>query len=203
MATGLQITGRTNTEQFDFYDTPAWATELVLKYILKDGILTKDDDIYEPCSGAGAIVDVLDVMQFTNVRASDIQTADYIVGEKGINVFDMQSNSCDVIFTNPPYNLMTRKEIHGGSMLKDFLRIANKKVILLLNIFFLSSHERNELIKKSHLRHVYIHSDRVTMYKHGAEKPSNDGMKMFTWCVFDNEYDGTTTMSNISKKDVF
>ena len=111
----------------------------------------------------------------------------------GVDVYDIEDKSCDVVFTNPPYNLMTLKEKDGGSMLKEFLRISKKKVILLLNVFFLSSKERKELLKSSHLRHMYIHSDRVTMYPYGEEKPKHTGTKMFVWLIWDKEYNGLPT----------
>lgn len=132
MSNGLSITGRKKTnDEYDFYETPKWATEKAVEAMLMDGILNKYDDIYEPCVGAGAISDVLEVYGFENVKKSDAQIADYIKGECGIDVYEISDGVCDVVFTNPPYNLMTLKEKDGGSMLKEFLRIANKKVILL------------------------------------------------------------------------
>ena len=193
---GSVITGRKKTDdKYDFYETPKWATEKAIEAMLIDGILNKYDDIYEPCVGAGAISDVLKVYGFENLRCSDIQDAYYVQGEKGIDVYDVDDNSCDVVFTNPPYNLMTLKEKDGGSMLKEFLRISKHKVVLLLNIFFLSSKERKELLEQSHLRHIYIHSDRVTMYPYGEEKPKNGGTKMYAWFVWDKDYDGKPTLS--------
>lgn len=196
MSNGLSITGRKKTDdEYDFYETPKWATEKIVEAMLMDGILNKYDDIYEPCVGAGAISDVLETYGFENVRKSDIQVAGYVKGEQGIDVYEINDGVCDVVFTNPPYNLMTLKEKDGGSMLKEFLRIANKKVILLLNVFFLSSKERKELLENSHLRHMYIHSDRVTMYPYGEEKPKNGGTKMYVWLVWDKEYEGRPTFS--------
>lgn len=193
---GSAITGRKKTDdQYDFYETPKWATEKAVEAMLIDGILNKYDDVYEPCVGAGAILNVLEVYGFENLRCSDIQTADYIKGDKGIDVYDIEDNVCDVVFTNPPYNLMTQKEKDGGSMLNEFLRISKHKVVLLLNIFFLSSKERKELLEQSHLRHIYIHSDRVTMYPYGEEKPKNGGTKMYAWFVWDKDYDGKPTLS--------
>ena len=68
-------------------------------------------------------------------------------------------------------------------------------VILLLNVFFLSSKERKELLESSHLKHMYIHSDRVTMYPYGDEKPKNGGTKMYVWIVWDKEFKGKPTFS--------
>ncbi len=195
MSNGNAITGRKKNDEYDFYETPTWATERAIEQMLMDGIISKYDNIYEPCCGAGAIADVLQVYGFENLKCSDIQDMDYVKGSKGIDVYDLPDNCCDIVFTNPPYNLMTLKEKDGGSMLKEFLRIANKKVILLLNVFFLSSKERKNLLEKSHLRHMYIHSDRVTMYPFGEEKPKNGGTKMFVWLVWDKEYNDKPTFS--------
>jgi hypothetical protein len=74
------------------------------------------------------------------------------------------------------------------NMLSEFLRISKEKVILLLNIFYLSSEKRKEMLKQSHLKYVYIHSDRLTMYPYGETKPENGGTKMFAWFVFEHGY---------------
>ncbi len=195
MSNGLSITGRKNINQYDFYETPKWATEKAIEAMLRDKIIDKYDSIYEPCVGAGAIADVLLKYDFKNLKCSDIQNEKYIKGEKGIDVYNIEDDICDVIFTNPPYNLMTLKEKDGGSMLKEFLRISKHKVILLLNIFFLSSQDRKKLLETSHMRHIYIHSDRVTMYPYGQEKPKNGGTKMYAWFVWDKDYSGEPTLS--------
>lgn len=195
MSNGLSITGRKKNDVYDFYETPTWATEKALDAMLRDGYITKQDSILEPCSGAGAISSVLEKYGFENVKNSDIQTADFIRGERGINVYDIEDNSCDVVFTNPPYNLMTLKECKGGSLLKEFLRISRQKVILLVNIFFLSSKDRKELLENSHIQHMYIHSDRVTMFPYGEEKPKNGGTKMFVWVIWNKQYNDKPTFT--------
>lgn len=195
MSNGLSITGRKKNDVHDFYETPTWATEKALDAMLRDGYITKQDSILEPCSGAGAISSVLEKYGFENVKNSDIQTADFVRGERGINVYDIEDNSCDVIFTNPPYNLMTLKECKGGSLLKEFLRISRQKVILLVNIFFLSSKDRKELLENSHIQHMYIHSDRVTMFPYGEEKPKNGGTKMFVWVIWNKQYNDKPTFT--------
>ena len=196
MSDGQTITGRKYDDGYDFYETPDWATKKVVEALIEDGVLSADDDILEPCCGAGAISEVLtEEFGFKNVRCSDVQTADCIKGVRGIDVYDIKNSSCDVVFTNPPYNLMTRKEAYGGSMLKEFLRIANKKVILLVNVFFLSGKERKALLESSGLKHMYVHTDRVTMFPYGQPKPKNGGTKMFVWLVWEKGYEGRPTFS--------
>lgn len=128
MSDGLTISGRKRNDEFDFYETPRWATERAVEAMLVDGILNKYDEIYEPCCGAGAISGVLSMYAFENLRQSDIQDAEYISGDRGVDIYDLPDEICDVAFTNPPYNLMTLKEKDGGSMLKEFLRIARKRL---------------------------------------------------------------------------
>lgn len=194
MSNGLSIAGRkASCDGFDFYETPAWATQKVVEAMLDDGLLSRTDDIYEPCAGAGAIVRVLESMGFKNVRKSDIQDEPYVCGEHGVDIYNIPDNSCDIVFTNPPYNLMTLKEKDGGSVLREFLRISNQKVVLLVNVFFLSSKERKGLLETSCLRHMYVHSDRVTMFPFGEDKPKNGGTKMYVWLVWDKAYHGKPT----------
>lgn len=190
MVNGLAISGRKQNTEYDFYETPKWATKKAVEAMLIDGIINKYDVVYEPCCGAGAISDVLEIYGFENLMKSDIQVADYIKGDKGIDVYDIEDDICEIVFTNPPYDRMTK-----DNMLAEFMRISSKKVILLLNIFFLSSKERKEILEQSHLRHVYIHSDRVTMYPYGIEKSKNGGTKMYAWYVWDKEYSGKPTLS--------
>ena len=132
---GQTIIGRKQQNTgYDFYETPEWATQIAIDAMLRDGIIRLEDDIAEPCCGAGAIIKVLRKNGFVNIKQSDIQKADYISGTRGVDVYNLPNGFCDVVITNPPYNLMTLKEKDGGSMLKQFLRIANKKVILLLSV---------------------------------------------------------------------
>ena len=55
------------------------------------------------------------------------------------------------------------------------------------------------MLEESSLRHVYIHSDRLTMYPYGEEKPKNGGTKMYAWFVWDKQYKGKPTLSWLGK----
>lgn len=186
----VSIVGRNKHTGLDFYETPEWATRKVITAMYKDELFNDIYTIYEPCCGTGKISKVLEDLTPFIIKSSDIQTEDYIYGDKGVNVYDMPDNVCDMIFTNPPYNLMTKE-----NMLLEFLRIAKRYVVLLLNIYFLSSKDRKQILENSHLRHIYIHSDRVTMYPFGQIAPKNGGTKMFAWFIWDKEYIGRPTLS--------
>ena len=188
------IVGRKKVDdKYDFYETPSWATELILDKLLSDKVININEEILEPCCGAGAISKVLENKGF-KVYSSDLQEEDFIYGKKGYNVYSLPDNLCETIITNPPYNQMTK-----NNMLYEFLRISKRKVILLLNIYYLSSSDRYEMLKNSHLQYVYIHSDRVTMYPFGKEKPKSTGTKMFAWFVWDKEYNGEPIIRWINK----
>lgn len=188
------IVGRkNNNDKYDLYETPKWATELIVDRLLQDQVLSLGDLITEPCSGAGAISKVLESKGF-NVKSSDIQTESFIYGEKGIDIYKAKDKSEDIIFTNPPYNSMTKND-----MLDALLRVSNNKVILMLNIYYLSSKERYKILKDSPLKYVYVHSERVTMFPYGSEKPKSSGTKMFAWFVWEHGYEGEPIIRWLSK----
>ena len=195
MAIAEGIVGRKKSnDKYDLYETPEWATELIVNRLLKDGVLNKGDVISEVCSGAGAISRVLESCDFV-VDSSDIQEEDFIYGDKGVDVYELPDDSKKIIFTNPPYNLMTKKD-----MLTELLRVSIDKVILLLNIYYLSSKDRYDLMRNSPLKYIYIHSDRVTMFPFGDEKPKSTGTKMFAWFVWEHGYEGEPVVRWIAKQ---
>lgn len=189
------IVGRKKSnDKYDLYETPEWATELIVSRLLKDGVLSKGDTVSEVCSGAGAISRVLESYNFV-VDSSDIQEKDFIYGDKGVDVYELPDDSKKIIFTNPPYNLMTKED-----MLTELLRVSIDKVILLLNIYYLSSKDRYDLMRNSPLKYIYIHSDRVTMFPFGEEKPKSTGTKMFAWFVWEHGYEGEPVVRWIAKQ---
>lgn len=196
MAIAEGIIGRKKTnDKFDLYETPKWATELIVDRLIDDKVLSISNTISEPCSGAGAISKVLLDKGFI-VKSSDIQDEDFVFGSRNVDVYNMPDKSEDIVFTNPPYNLMTK-----NGMLNEFLRVANDKVILLLNIYYLSSKDRYELLTNSPLKYIYVHSERVTMFPYGEEKPRSSGTKMFAWFVWEHGYEGEPIVRWLSKSE--
>ena len=79
MDNGNIIVGRTkNTDVYDFYETPKWATEKAVEKMLIDGVINKYDKILEPCCGAGAISDVLSCI-WAGVLSSNLSFNDKTV----------------------------------------------------------------------------------------------------------------------------
>ena len=150
-----------------------------------DGHINTNNTIYDPCCGSGCIVKTLRSYGFRSVLSSDISSENFIDGEKGVNVYNIDNNICDVIITKPPFSEMAQ-----NNMLQEFLRISKRKVILLLDINYLSSLRRKEMLENSPLKYVYINSQRIVLKKHGDIKPKIRSSTMYIWCVWDKEYNG-------------
>lgn len=181
---GSSIVGRTKATPNDMYCTPIWACNCMYKALLRDGVLSRKMRILEPCSGTGNLV--FSGREFgLRIKASDIQSADYIAGTKGVDVFQYPDGFCDCVLTNPPYAGLV-----SSGMLDKMLRISKSKVILLLNLNFLESVSRKPLFNKGILEYVYVYRQRVTMYPYGQGEPKNGGTKTFAWFVFNKDYCG-------------
>lgn len=175
---GLSIAGRKRSYEAtknDFYQTPKWAIEELLKRETLNG------SILEPCSGAGAISKVLEC-KYTNVISSDIREDDEVYGVKGVDIFKREKH-VDNIITNPPYKFATE-------IVEKSLEIANKKVVMFLKLSFLESVKRYELFKKTPLKTVYVFSKRVNPYPEGTVKPKNSGTIAYAWYVWEKGYNG-------------
>jgi hypothetical protein len=178
-AIGKSIAGRNIHDGVDFYQTPSWATEKLLKKELFSGL------VMEPCSGNGAISTVLENYGYT-VKSSDLRTDDIVYGTKGLSIFDIPENSCANIITNPPYCIA--KEV-----IEKSLEIATDKVAMLLKLTFLESTKRHLFFKSTPLKKIYVFSNRLTMY-HGMEPPKNNGTIAYAWFIWERGYVGAPSI---------
>lgn len=169
---GVSIAGRKRNDGIDFYQTPPCATKDLLKREIFEG------SILEPCCGAGAISRMLD-----NCYSSDIRTDEDVFGEKGKDIFTYSDNMFDNIITNPPYK-------YAQEIVEKSLRIAKKKVAMILKLCFLESERRRNMFLNSPLKTVYVFCKRVQMYPEGIEKPKNSGTIAYAWYVWDKSYQG-------------
>ena len=182
MSKGISIAGRKRFSPFDFYETPVWATKEILDRI----DLSKYKTILEPCAGHGAISNLI-----SNCIASDIREDDLVVGGKGKDIFTYPDNFCDVVITNPPYNIAQEVVEHS-------LKVAKNKVIMLLKLSFLESVSRYEFFKNTPLKTVYVFCKRVNMYPHGVEQKGS-GAIAYAWYEWDLEYEGKPTIEWINE----
>ncbi|MDZ5252179.1 NAD(P)-dependent oxidoreductase [Clostridium sp. LIBA-8841] len=175
-------------KQGDFYETPKWAIEALLKREGFDGM------ILEPCCGKGAISKVLEEYGY-KVKSSDIAAEDNIYGEKGIDVLLINKVS-DNIITNPPYNRNILNKI-----VEHLSTIYVKKMALLLRLTFLEGEGRRELLSSLPLKSIYVFSSRVTMYPENEEKPKNSGTTAYAWFVWEKGYVGQPVINWIYDKE--
>lgn len=172
MLKGLSIAGRKQNSQFDFYQTPEWATKALLDRE-KFG-----KSIWEPACGKGAISKVLREYGYY-VKEDDIQ-------KDGISFLDREETHGDII-TNPPYNLATEFVEHA-------LTLTTGKLALFMKLTFLESERRYKLFTTTPLKTVYVFCKRVQLYLDGQPIPKNSGTIAFAWFVWDKKYAGEPTL---------
>lgn len=167
-----------NREVNDFYPTPSYAVKDILD---RENLI---GDIYEPACGDGAISEVLKkYYPSAKIVSSDLIDRGY--GEVGVDFLkDTLVEEVDNVITNPPFKIA-----------KDFilkaLKIAKKKVIMLLKIQALESVERYlSIFKDNCLKKVYVYVKRLSMYK-GGIKGENTSTMCFAWFVWEKEYKGS------------
>lgn len=101
MLTGYNLAGNSKTnvrKNADFYATPDDVTFAVLNFL----DLNHDYVFWEPACGTGEMVSAISECGYERIIASDLRYTGYGTGGKD---FLLSSEQCDVIITNPPFNL--------------------------------------------------------------------------------------------------
>lgn len=110
-----------NRKASDYYPTPSEVTHALMKFLYDQFWFDDQLSIHEPACGNGAMSEV--IKQYGNpVFSSDIRQTGY--GQEEIDFLLPHNNfGCDVIITNPPFNLS-----------KKFIEIAcsRSKIVCLL-----------------------------------------------------------------------
>ncbi|HYD99494.1 MAG TPA: hypothetical protein VEH84_08930 [Alphaproteobacteria bacterium] len=154
----------------DFYPTPEWATAALLAYETFTG------NVWECACGDGAMAQVLKEKGI-DVVSTDLFDRGY--GEPGVD-FLKADKLVDNIVTNPPYNL-------AGQFVTQGLRLAQKKLALLLRLAFLEGVERHQKIfAPTPPSRVWVFSERITFYPKNAEVKGS-GTTAYAWFVWDKE----------------
>lgn len=172
----------------NFYETPIWAIEELLKKEIFQGT------ILEPCSGRGAISKVLEENKY-QVDSSDISVESYVYGEKGVDLHSINKQYPNII-TNPPYGRAINKTVLKLHEIFEF------KMALLLRLSFLAGSRRKRIFELQTLKKVYIFANRVTMYPYGQTKPENTGQVDYAWFVWDKSYKGKPQIERIERKEI-
>ncbi len=154
----------------DFFPTPAWATRALVANEPFEGT------IWECACGDGAMAREFEAAGL-KVRATDLYTRGH--GEAGVD-FLKATRRADNIVTNPPYNVAEAFVAQG-------LKLARKKLALLLRLAFLEGANRAETIFLKHPpSRVWVFSERITFYMKGAER-GGSGTTAYAWFVWDKD----------------
>lgn len=181
MTKGLSIIGSSRNngerEKDDFYPTPSYAVEELLKRETFIG------NIWECACGEGDISEVFLKKGF-DVKSTDLINRGF--GEIG-NFFETNFIA-DNIVTNPPFK-------HALEFVNEAKKKSNNKIAMFLKTVFLESEKRKTMFedKEFPLKTVYQFSKRVTLYKNG-EKMKNSGMIAYAWYVWEKGYSGKPTL---------
>jgi hypothetical protein len=162
-------------ESEDFYPTPAYAVEELLKRETFEG------GIWECACGEGDISEVLKKHGY-NVMSTDLIYRNY--GTATIDFLQNNSGYADNIITNPPYK-------YALEFVEQAKKQSKYKIAMFLKTVFLESERRYQMFqdKKFPLKCMYQFSKRVSLYKSGI-KMKNSGMISYAWYVWDKEYSG-------------
>lgn len=166
----------------DFYPTPAYAVEELLKREIFIG------NIWECACGEG------DISQVLKKAGYEVISTDLIDRGYGEQIDFLKSNIiADNIITNPPYKIALDFVLKAKKQSK-------KKIAMFLKTVWLESESRYDMFqdKEFPLKTIYQFSKRVTLYKSGI-KMKNSGMIAYAWYVWDKEYKGKPTVDWILK----
>ena len=172
----------------DFYATPAWVTEALLRHVTLRG------PVWEPCCGDGAMARVIEAAGH-QVHSSDLVDRGY--GQAGVDFLACQSvpAGCRSIVTNPPYG---ETGVHSGqsrsptAMLR-FLRHSlaltesvQGQLALLVRLQWIPGQRAAGIMTAAPFSAVIMLKDRIQWFDMGAE--TNRAQHHHAWVVFDYEH---------------
>lgn len=174
----------------DFYATPAWVTECLLRHVTLRG------PVWEPCCGDGAIARVIET-HGQAVVASDL--ADYGYGASGVDFFACREMpaGCQALITNPPYGDGGSAEKPVANVSLAMLRFvrhglalsatADGQLALLVRFQWIAGKRAAALISSGPLDCVIALTRRIRWFDRGAL--TNSGQHHHAWIVFDFQRD--------------
>jgi hypothetical protein len=166
----------------DFYPTPDWVTEALLKHVTLRG------PVWEPCCGDGAMARVLERTGH-KVVATDL--VDRGFGRGGVDFFDCSSfpAGCRTMVTNPPYGDGGRVA-NSQLALQDLVRHAldltmraDGQLALLVRFQWLAGKRAAALISSGPLSRVVVLTKRIQWFSMGDR--TTTGQHHHAWVFWD------------------
>ena len=170
-------------EPEDFYPTPAWVTESLLKKVKLRG------PIWEPCCGDGAMARVMEKAG-QKVVATDL--VDRGFGRGGVDFFTCEEmpEGCRAIVTNPPYG---ETGLPVGAAMQKFVRHAldltvraNGQLALLVRFQWLAGKKAANLISSGPLSQIVVLTKRIQWFDHGEN--TKTAQHHHAWLFWDCSY---------------
>ena len=169
----------------DFYATPAWVTEALLRHVTLRG------SVWEPCCGTGAMSQVLSAHGY-DVVSSDI--ADHGFGTPGIDFFACRTmpDGCRSLVTNPPYGNtgLHKAQERSASAMLDFVRhgmslaeSVQGQLALLVRFQWIAGKRAAALMSSGRLVAVVALTRRISWFEMGER--TNAAQHHHAWIVFD------------------
>jgi hypothetical protein len=172
----------------DFYATPAWVTEALLRHVRFRG------PVWEPCCGDGAMSAILAGHGY-DVVSTDI--ADRGFGTQGVDFLACHTvpNGCRAIVTNPPYG---DSGSHAGQSkspeaMLGFLRHAmmltasvQGQLALLVRLQWIAGRRAAETMSAGPFSAVIVLTKRIQWFENGED--TNTAQHHHAWVVFDHAH---------------
>ncbi|HDK42907.1 MAG TPA: NAD(P)-dependent oxidoreductase [Candidatus Pacearchaeota archaeon] len=163
----VMIAFKNRNKTLDFYQTPVYAIESLLKREKFKG------SILDPCCGKGRISESLKKYNY-KVKSFDINSK--MLGYGFSKDFFTHKYKYDNIIMNPPYNICENFILHG-------LNIFKNKMAVLLRLNFLESIKRYNLFFRNNKPSIiYVFSKRLDM-RSDSIKTFGGGIS-FAWFIW-------------------
>jgi hypothetical protein len=183
----IHVSGH-DREGRDFYATPSWVTEALLRHVRFRG------PVWEPCCGDGAMSTVLAAHHY-EVASTDI--ADRGFGTPGINFLTCQNvpGGCRSIVTNPPYG---DTGSHAGQTkssvaMLEFLRHAlvltasvQGQLALLVRLQWIAGRRAANVLSAAPFAAVVVLTRRIQWFD--FRERTNAAQHHHAWVVFDHAH---------------
>lgn len=175
-------------ESRDFYATPPYVTEALLRHVKFRG------PVWEPCCGDGAMSKVLEAHGY-DVHSTDIAERGY--GIPGVDFMETHQvpAGCRSLVTNPPYG---DSGSHAGQSrsplaMLNFLRHAltltasvDGQLALLVRLQWIAGKRVADVMSAAPFSKVIVLTKRIQWFDMGER--TNNGQHHHAWVVFDHEH---------------
>ena len=162
-------------KEWDFYATDPETVRYLLDRESFVGTVT------EPCSGDGALTDVLEEYGYT-VEASDLRR-EGVVGTPGVDLHDL--DRAENLITNPPFRRV-------NDVVEHLVSITTRKCALLLANNFAGSRSRRPFFLENPPARIYPLSRRPTFGVGGRDGRKQGTQWDYCWYVWDATHTGPT-----------